>query len=146
MPVVVTINSTDRAVGETNDCLFNVQWPEVFNSTDGVRWRACVRSFAVAGSSSADLSWIELRLSLGSVASWNTNSRHGIISCIVPIAAVSGQFSEVWVDVQSLKSDINAGLYDQDGQLLYIQGSDKSIAPPGEWIVQIEFAPICPPV
>lgn len=145
MPIIVTVNSSDRAAGETNECLFNVQWPEVFNSTDGAKWRVCVRSFAVS-SSSIDAQWIELRLSLGSVSSWNTNSRHGVISHIVPTTALSGQFTEAWVDVQSLKSDMTAGLYDQDGQLLYVQGSDKSITPPGEWIAQIEFAPSCPPV
>lgn len=143
MPILLTINSKDR-VGETNSCSFTIAWPAEFNGTDGTKWRVCVRSFVMQSASSMDTSWVEVRLRLGGVSSYNTNSEHGVMTFIAPISsAVSGQATEAWCDVQSLTPEISASLHDSDGGMLFFQAADKSIQSPGEWICQLEFHPCC---
>ena len=147
MPILLTVNSVDRVLGETNSCSFTIAWPAEFNATDGDRWRVCVRSFVMQSASSMDnTSWVELRLRLGGVRSYNTNAEHGVVTFITPISsggAVSGQATEAWCDVQSLTPEISASLHDSDGGVLFFQAADKSIQSPGEWICQLEFHPCC---
>ena len=144
MSLLLTLNSTNRINGETNDLAFTIQWPPRFNGVDGQYWRACVRSFAMPSSTSMNTAWVELRLHIGSAQSYHTSNEHGVLTHIIPISASTGQITETWVEVKSLTPSITASLHDSDGNFLAYQAPDKPITLPGEWVCQVEFQPTSP--
>ena len=141
MALLLTLNSVNRVQGDTNDLIFNIQWPPRFNGVDGRCWRVCVRSFAMPSSTSMNTPWAELRLRVGSAESYNSNNEHGVVTHVIPISAATGQLTEVWTEIQSLTPEISASLHDSDGNFLAYQASDKTITLPGEWVCQLEFQP-----
>ena len=141
MALLLTLNSVNRVQGDTNDLIFNIQWPPRFNGVDGRFWRVCVRSFAMPSSTSMNTPWVELRLRIGSAQAYNTSNEHGVLTYIIPIAASTGMITETWVEVQSLTPSITASLHDSDGNYLAYQASDKTITLPGEWVCQLQFEP-----
>ena len=90
MALLLTLNSVNRVQGDTNDLIFNIQWPPRFNGVDGRFWRVCVRSFAMPSSTSMNTPWVELRLRIGSAQAYNTSNEHGVLTYIIPIAASTG--------------------------------------------------------
>ena len=143
MPLLLTLNSANRIQGESNDLVFNIQWPARFNGVDGQYWRVCARSFAMPSSTSMTAAWVELRLRIGSAQPYNTSNENGVLAHIIPISASTGQMTETWVEVQSLSPEIRASLHDSDGNFLAYQAPDnKPIALPGDWICQLQFDPI----
>ena len=142
MAISLTIKSVDRIYGDTKDLAFNIKWPPNFNGVDGRTWRVCVRSFAMPSSATITTPWVELRLRIGSTESYSTNNEQGTLTHIIPISAVTGQFSESWTEVQSLSPEIRASLHDSDGNYLAYQAPDKTITLPGDWICQLQFDPI----
>ena len=145
MALLLTLNSIDRVHGDTNDLIFNIQWPPRFNGVDGRFWRVCVRSFAMPSSTSMNTPWVELRLRIGSAQAYNTSNEHGALTYIIPIAASTGMITETWVEVQSLTPSITASLHDSDGNYLAYQAPDKTITLPGDWVCQLQFEPTLHP-
>ena len=141
MALLLTLNSVSRIQGDTNDLIFNIQWPPRFNGVDGQFWRVCVRCFAMPSSTSVSTPYAELRLRIGSAQSYNTNNEHGILTHIIPIAAPTGQITVTWVEVQSPTPNIVASLHDSDGNHLAYQAPDKTITLPGDWVCQLQLEP-----